>query len=163
VVSTHKTSGKTAKDEEEEAQVKMLMATKKGRLVLGNGDVVENGRLLVDDTAEEMEKSLNLLSPVLQHWLKTFKSYIPLTVFNKIFLVNDQTEWSRRKAPTESKIEDGSSSLRVYGGAPPPEELLMQFEDWIDSVALFIKYVAGEGWTTLSERFKGHRLVGTQG
>ncbi|EGG02199.1 uncharacterized protein MELLADRAFT_91516 [Melampsora larici-populina 98AG31] len=146
-------------DQEEEEQVKLLLASKRGRLVLRNGDVVENGRLLVADTTEEMEKGLNQLSPVLTHWLRTFKSYIPLTVFNKVFLVDDQTEWSRRKAPTESRIKDGNASVRVYGGHPPPEEMLMQFEDWIDCMSLFIKYVAAEGWETLTERFEGHRKV----
>lgn len=146
-------------DEEEREMVKVLMATKKGRLVLKNGDVVENGRLLVADTSEEMEKGLTQLSPVLTQWLKTFKSYIPLTTFNKYFLADDHAEWSRRKAPSESRIEDGSASLRVYGGHPPPEELTMQFEEWIDCMALFIQYVAEAGWETLAKRFDGHRLV----
>ncbi|EGG08791.1 uncharacterized protein MELLADRAFT_84329 [Melampsora larici-populina 98AG31] len=132
-------------DKEEAELVKSLMTSKKGRLVLRNGDVVENGRLLVADTTEEMDKTLTLLSPVLSHWLKTFKSYIPLTVFNKYFLVEDQIEWGRRKAPTESRIDDGSASLR--------------FEEWIDSIALFIKYVAEAGWPTLASRFEGHRSV----
>ncbi|EGG13039.1 uncharacterized protein MELLADRAFT_87028 [Melampsora larici-populina 98AG31] len=145
--------------EEEAEMVKVLMATKKGRLVLRNGDVVENGRLLVADDSEEMGKGLTQLSPVLTQWLKTFKSYIPLTTFNRYFLADDQTEWSRRKAPSESRIEDGSSSLRVYGGNPPPEELTMQFEEWIDCMGLFIQYVADAGWTTLSERFDGHRKI----
>ncbi|EGF97852.1 uncharacterized protein MELLADRAFT_84204 [Melampsora larici-populina 98AG31] len=143
----------------EEAQVKLLMASKRGRLVLKNGDVVENSRYLVADPSDKMEKGLTPLSPVLTHWLQTFKSYIPLTVFNRIFLLDDQQEWSRRKAPTEAKIDDGAASLRVYGGAPPPEELTMQFEEWIDGMGLFIKYVVAEGWTTLAERFKGHRNV----
>ncbi|EGG01529.1 uncharacterized protein MELLADRAFT_92036 [Melampsora larici-populina 98AG31] len=143
----------------EAEQVKILMASKKGRLVLQNGDVVENGRLLIADPTDEMEKGLTPLSPVLTHWLKTFKSYIPLTAFNRIFLLDDQQEWSRRKAPAGSKIDDGAASLRVYGGPPPPEELTMQFEHWIDAMALFIKYVAEAGWTTLAERFKGHRDV----
>ncbi|EGG06413.1 uncharacterized protein MELLADRAFT_86601 [Melampsora larici-populina 98AG31] len=151
--------GQTQEDEIEAEQVKILLATKKGRLVLRNGDVIENGRWLIADESEEMEKGLTPLSPVLTHWLKTFKSYIPLTVFNKYFLIEDQHEWSRRKAPTESKIDEGSAALRAYGGQPPPEELTMQFEDWIDRIALFIKYVAAEVWVTLAERFDGHRKV----
>ncbi|EGF98065.1 uncharacterized protein MELLADRAFT_96203 [Melampsora larici-populina 98AG31] len=146
-------------DAAEAAQVKILLAAKKGRMVLHNGDVVENGRYLVADPSDEMEKGLTPLSPVLTHWLRTFKSYIPLTVFNQIFLIDDQQEWSRWKAPTEAKIDDGSASLRVYGGAPPPEELTMQFGHWIDGISLFIKYVAAEGWETLAERFEGHRRV----
>lgn len=149
----------TQEDIDESEQVKVLMASKRGRMVLQNGDVVENGRLLVADTTEEMEKGLPQLSPVLTHWLRTFKSYIPLTVFNKYFLIDDQTEWSRRKAPTESKIDDGSSSLRVYGGQPPPDELTMQFEEWIDCMNLYIKYVEEAGWQTLAERFMGHMKV----
>lgn len=140
-------TSKSPEDLEEEEQVKALMASKKGRMVLRNGDVVENGRYLVLDESDEMEKGLPLLSPVLTHWLKTFKSYIPLTAFNKPFLVIDQQEWSRRKAPTESRIDDGNAPVRVYGGSPPPEELAMQFEDWIDSMTMFIKYVGENyGW-----------------
>ncbi|EGG08973.1 uncharacterized protein MELLADRAFT_84306 [Melampsora larici-populina 98AG31] len=149
----------TQEDIDEAEQVKVLMAAKKGWMVLRNGDVVENGRLLVADTTEEMEKGLPQLSPVLTHWLKTFKSYIPLTAFDKYFLMDDQTEWSRRKAPTESEIDDGSASLRVYGGQPPPDELTMQFEEWIDCIGLYIKYVEEAGWQTLSERFAGHKNV----
>lgn len=145
--------------EEEAELVKVLLAMKKGRLVLRNGDVVENGRLLIADTTEEMGKGLTPLSPLLTQWMKTFKSYIPLTTFNRYFLADDQTEWSRRKAPSESRIEDGSSSLRVYGGSPPPDELTMQFEEWIDCMGLFIQYVAEAGWQTLSERFEGHRTI----
>ncbi|EGF99695.1 uncharacterized protein MELLADRAFT_94116 [Melampsora larici-populina 98AG31] len=143
----------------EEAQVKVLMTSKKGRLVLKKGDVVENGLYLVADPTNEMEKGLTPLSPVLTHWLRTFKSYIPLTVFNRVFLIDNQQEWSRRKAPSEPKIKDGASSLRVYGGAPPPEELTMQFEHWIDDIGLFIKYVTLEVWETLAKSFKGHREV----
>lgn len=80
-------------------------------------------------------------------------------MFNKTFLVDDQQEWSRRKAPTESKIDDGNSSVRVYGGQPPPEELLMQFKDWIDGMNLFIKYVKYVGWETMAKRFEGHQTV----
>ncbi|EGG13193.1 uncharacterized protein MELLADRAFT_86767 [Melampsora larici-populina 98AG31] len=159
LVTTTVTGQQTREDIEEMEQVKVLMASKRGRMVLRNGDVVENGRLLVADTSEEMEKGLPQLSPVLRHWLKTFRSYIPLTAFNKYFLIDDQTEWSRRKAPSESKIEDGNASLRVYGRQPPPDELAMQFEEWIDCMGLFIKYVADVGWQTLAERFDGHRLV----
>ncbi|EGG03927.1 uncharacterized protein MELLADRAFT_89740 [Melampsora larici-populina 98AG31] len=144
---------------EEEEQVKFLMASKRGRLVLRKGDVVENSRYLVADESDEMEKGLNQLSSVLTHWLRTFKSYIPLTAFNKLFLAGDQAKWSRRKAPTESKIEDRSSSLRVHGGSPPPDKLLMQFKGWINTMTLFIRYVADAGWQTLKERFEGHRTV----
>ncbi|EGG09748.1 uncharacterized protein MELLADRAFT_95217 [Melampsora larici-populina 98AG31] len=129
----------TQEDVDEAEQVKVLLATRKGRLVLRNGDVVENGRLLVADSSEKMEKGLPQLSPVLRHWLRTFKS--------------------RRKAPSESKVDDGSASLRVYGGQPPPDEYTMQFEEWIDGISLFIKYVADAGWITLAERFEGHRRV----
>ncbi|EGG05992.1 uncharacterized protein MELLADRAFT_87494 [Melampsora larici-populina 98AG31] len=153
---------KTTEDLAEEEQVKTLLAAKKGRLVLRNSDVVENGQYLVNNESEEMENGLTPLSPVLTHWLKTFKSYIPLTAFNKFFVVDDQQEWSRRKAPTESKIDNGSASLRIYGGPPPPEELMMQFEEWIDAMSLFIKYVADAGWVTLPERFEGHRGVVTK-
>ncbi|EGG02784.1 uncharacterized protein MELLADRAFT_90689 [Melampsora larici-populina 98AG31] len=157
--SNQRENGRSQSDLDEEEQVRSFMSSKKGRFVLRNGDVVENGRLLIADESKEMEKGLNQMSPVLTHWLRTFKSYIPLTAFNKIFLAGDQAEWSRRKAPSESKIEDGSASLRVYGGAPPPDELLMQFEDWIDVMTLFIRYVTDAGWQTLPERFEGHRRV----
>ncbi|KAH9813313.1 hypothetical protein DFH28DRAFT_1083716 [Melampsora americana] len=111
----------------------------KGRLVLKNRDVIKNGGLPIADTTEEMEKGLALLSPV-------------LTSIHHYFLINDQQEWSRRKASSKSKIDNSSASLQVYGGAPPPEELTMH-------MSLFIKYVHNGSWWTLEECLKGHCLV----
>lgn len=144
---------------EESEQVKALMTSGKGRLVLSNGNVVENDRMIVFDAGIEISNTLTPLSPVLAVWLKTFKAYIPLTVFNKIWLTLDQQAWGVREHPSEAKVTKGGAALRAYGGAAPPEELELQFEDWLDCMILFRKYVKAAGWLTLELMFEGHQQV----
>lgn len=53
----------------------------------------------------------------------------------------------------------GGPSIRVFSGDSPPDELQMQFEQWLDCMKLFIRYVKDAGWVTMSERFKAHMNV----
>ncbi|EGF98622.1 uncharacterized protein MELLADRAFT_95551 [Melampsora larici-populina 98AG31] len=140
----------------EEELAKAMLESGKGRMVLSNGDVIENGRRILNDDSEQMERILTPLSQVLQVWLKTFKAYIPLTVFNKRWLREDQKEWEVKEPQTEAKILKGGANVKAYGGKPPPEELLMQFEEWLDSMKLFVRYVEEAGWVTQAERFRSH-------
>lgn len=149
--------GQSSKSEAE--LVEALLLSGKGRMVLANGDVVENGRIIVLDDSKEMDKSLPHLSPVLLVYLQTFKAYIPLSVFDRTFLVEDGNAWQTRKAPSAAKIMEGGATVKVYGNEPPMEELTMQYEQWLDAMTLFIKYVRQEGWETQAERFEGHKVV----
>lgn len=143
----------------EEEQAAALLASGKGQMILSNGDVIENGRRLIQVESDDMDQSLTPLSPVLMGWLRTFKHFISLTVFNRKFILLDYQAWSSRQTPSESKIAKGAADLRIYGGAPPPEELRMQYEEWRDAMKLFIRYIRAEGWLTLAERFEGHMEV----
>lgn len=146
-----------AKSEEELA--KAMLDSGKGRMVLSNGDVIENGRRILNNKSEQMEKVLTPLSQVLQVWMRTFKAYIPLTVFNKKWLRDDQKEWEVKEPQTEAKILKGGSNVKAYGGKPPPDELLMQFEEWLDSMKLFLRYVEEAGWITQAARFRSHMNI----
>ncbi|EGG04848.1 uncharacterized protein MELLADRAFT_88529 [Melampsora larici-populina 98AG31] len=145
-------------EKSEAEMVEALLLLGKGRMVLANGDVVENGRLIVLDDSTQMEKSLPELSPVLTLYLQTFKAYIPLTVFERDFLRQDSKGWSTKKAPSASKMLEGNG-IRIYGGDSPTKELTLQYEQWLDAITLFIRYVKKAGWETQSERFEGHKLV----
>lgn len=150
----HATTGTTSVEEEELA--KALLESGKGSMVLSNGDVIENGRQILQDDSVQMAKGLTQLSPTLQVYLRTFKAYIPLAVFNKSFLIQDHQAWCTRKALSESKILEGGAGVKMYSGNPPMDELTMQYEQWLDAISLFIKYVRQEGWQTQAERFEKH-------
>ncbi|EGG08283.1 uncharacterized protein MELLADRAFT_85049 [Melampsora larici-populina 98AG31] len=145
-------------DQTEAERAKTMLMSRKGRMVLSNGDVIENGRLIVLDDSTQMEKSLPELSPVLTVYMQTFKAYIPLSVFERNFLREDAKGWSTKKAPTATKILEGNGT-RVYGGDPPMDELTMQYEQWLDAITLFIRYVKQAEWQTQAERFEGHKLI----
>ncbi|EGG09391.1 uncharacterized protein MELLADRAFT_95837 [Melampsora larici-populina 98AG31] len=55
--------------EEEEGLAKALLESGKGRMVLSNGDVIENGRRILCDESVQMLKGLTQLSPMLQVYL----------------------------------------------------------------------------------------------
>jgi hypothetical protein len=151
---------KTQTNGQSEAErAKAMTESGKGRMTLANGDVIENGRLILLDDSQEMDKSLPPLSPVMTVWMKTFKAYIPLTAFNKLFLVYDQQAWGTKDPQTEAKVLKGGPGIRVFSGESPPDKLLMQFEQWLDCMKLFIRYVKDAGWWTMSERFKAHMEV----
>lgn len=145
--------------ESEEELAKAMLESGKGRMVLANGDVIENGRLILMDESVQMEKGLTQLSPTLQVYLRTFKAYIPLSVFEKIFLIQDHQAWSTKKGLSEAKILEGGAGVKVYSGEPPIDELTMQYEQWLDAISLFIKYVRQEGWHTQAKRFEKHRQL----
>lgn len=137
-------------------EAKALLAAGKGSMTLNNGDIIKDGKILLAASDQEMDETLTPLPPVLSLWFSKFNTFIPLTTFNREFLLLDQQAWSQRKAPTESKIKEGSSKVKVYGGSPPPEELCMHFEAWIDAMELFILYLEDRGKLAMAERFRGH-------
>ncbi|EGF97605.1 uncharacterized protein MELLADRAFT_84835 [Melampsora larici-populina 98AG31] len=155
-LATRTETAQATGEKSEEELAKVMLDSGKGCMVLSNGDVIENGRRILNDESEQMDKVLTPLSQVLQVWLKTFKAYIPLTVFNKRWLLDDQREWEVKDPQSEAKILKGGAAVKAYGGKPPPNKLLMQFEDWLDSMKLFVRYVEEAGWVTQAAQFKAH-------
>ncbi|EGG11444.1 uncharacterized protein MELLADRAFT_90967 [Melampsora larici-populina 98AG31] len=144
---------------DEAVRAKAMLESGRGRMVLANGDVIENGRLMLKDKTKQLEKSLPSLSPVLAHYLRTFKAYIPLPVFDKLWLIRDQQAREGTEPPSESKLNKGGSNLRMYGGDPPMDELTMQYEQWLDCFTLFSRYIHDAGWITLAENLKVHKEI----
>lgn len=71
----------------------------------------------------------------------------------------DQKAWELKEPQTEAKILKGGSNVKAYGGYPPPNELLMQFEGWLNIMKLFVRYVEEAGWVTQASRFKPHMEI----
>lgn len=146
---------------EETEKVKALLTAGKGRLELASGDVVENGRLPLTNPEVQMGQSLTPLNPVLRVWLKTCTGYIPITVFEKNWLLLELQAWSTRDTVSEAKILAGGTKIKMYAGDAPPEELEMEYLAWLDCMNLFIKYVRLFGWVTLAFWLEGHREIVT--
>jgi hypothetical protein len=146
-------------DQDEEAKAKAMLESGKGRMVLTNGNVIENGRMIIRDKSKQLGKSLPALSTVLAHHVKTFKVYVPLPVFDKLWLTQDRQAWEGREPPSESKLNKSGSTLRVYGGDPPINELTMQYDQWLDCFGLFVRYIKDAGWITLAEDFAAHKEI----
>ncbi|EGF97844.1 uncharacterized protein MELLADRAFT_84192 [Melampsora larici-populina 98AG31] len=144
---------------DEASRAKAMLESGKGRMILSNGDVIENGRLMLKDKTKQLEKSLPSLSPVLSHYLRTFKAYVPLPVFDKLWLIRDQQAREGTEPPSESKLNKSGLNLRMYGGDPPMEELTMQYKHWLDCFTLFSRYIQDAGWITLAENLKIHKEI----
>lgn len=127
--------------------------------MLSNGDVVENGQILLSSAVKQMGKGLTPLNPVLRIWLKTCNGYIPITLFDVDWLLLEQQAWCTREVVSEAKILAGGTKIRMYAGAAPPEELEINYATWLDCIILFIKYIRAEGWITLAERLDSHREI----
>lgn len=146
---------------EEAEHVKALLTLGRGRLKLLSGNVIENGRILVANPKAQMGKSLVPLNPVLCVWLRTMNGYIPITVFNTIWLKLEQQAWSNRETQSETKILAGGTKIRMYAGTAPTDELTIEYAEWLDCITLFIKYVLADGWITLAGWLEGHKAIVT--
>lgn len=103
-----------------------MLAAGKALMILDNGDMIEDGKLLLVNTKQESDGTLTPSSLVLSTWFTRFNTFIPLTTCNHEFLMLDQLACSQRKSLTEAKIDEGILKMRVYGGNPPPDKICMQ-------------------------------------
>ncbi|EGG08975.1 uncharacterized protein MELLADRAFT_84299 [Melampsora larici-populina 98AG31] len=122
------------------SKAKAMLESGKGCMVLANGDIIENGRLMLKDKMKQLEKSLPSLSPVLAHYLQTFKAYVPLPVFDKLWLICDQQAREGTEPPSESKLNKGGQTCEYC-------------------FTLFSHYILNTGWITLSENLKKHKEI----
>lgn len=87
--------------------------------------------------------SLLPLTPYFENRMKTLKAYVPLTVFEQSWIESDQRAVGKKKVKTLKELQEDDSSA-TYSGLQPPEELLMTYGFWIDTIDLFIKYLGQE-------------------
>lgn len=91
------------------------------------------------------------LSPYFEAKMKPVDGYVPLSVFNTLWLKQDLARYSLRNKSKKKDDEDKYSGLNI------PDEWKMSFGEWVTAFDLFVAYLRHYNHNDLADKFLIHR------
>lgn len=91
------------------------------------------------------------LSPYFEAKIKSVDGYVPLSVFNTMWLKQDLARYSLRNKSKKKEDEDKYTGLNI------PDEWKMSFGEWVTAFDLFISYLRHYNHNDLADKFLIHR------
>ncbi|EGF97458.1 uncharacterized protein MELLADRAFT_85340 [Melampsora larici-populina 98AG31] len=131
---------------------KTLIGRNRVQVDLTKDDVpvaAEKKKVEVGDAGIEVN-GLIALSPYFETKMKPVDGYVPLSIFNTMWLKQDLIRYSSRNKKEKKDDEK-------YTGLPIPDEWKMSFGEWVTAFDLFISYLRHYGHTDLADWFLIHR------
>lgn len=94
---------------------------------------------------------LTKLSKYFDDRMKSLEGYVPLSIFNSLWLQQDLLRQTARTKTTKEKLDDN------YVGLSVPSEWRMSFGEWVMAFDLYITYLRHYDHGVLADKFTIHK------